>query len=183
MENFKNFQWWYTLVITLAVSILLALQPDASQTTGFVVPMILLLLDKADKSVIRYSVSILISVIPLISWIYIDSLPPIAYVEGIIMMVKNLGTVWLLIGIYSLALLPLPFIILPSKCYRLISFCLGLYFIIILISTVFGNFPVPLMGYGISPIIGYFIAITWFLEVNTKALNINFKDNLSRPNL
>lgn len=35
---------------------------------------------------------------------------------------------------------------------------------IILISTLFGNFPVPLMGYGISPIVGYFISITWLIK-------------------
>ena len=27
--------------------------------------------------------------------------------------------------------------------------------------TFLGNFPMPIMGYGISPIIGYIIAITW----------------------
>ncbi|SNS72287.1 hypothetical protein SAMN05446037_101877 [Anaerovirgula multivorans] len=164
----KIFNWWHSMTITIAVSILLALQPDASQTTGFIFPMIILLLSKANKSVIRYSITSLISVIPIISWIFIDSLPPIDYVEEIVLIVKNLGAVWFLIGIGSLALLPLPFIIFPSKNYRLISMCLGLYFIIIIISTLFGNFPVPLMGYGISPIIGYFIAITWLLKVNTK---------------
>ena len=47
---------------------------------------------------------------------------------------------------------------------QLPSMCVGLYFIIILISTFWGNFPVPLMGYGISPIIDYFIAITWYAK-------------------
>ncbi|SCY54466.1 cell division protein [Alkaliphilus peptidifermentans] len=168
----KILNWWYSMIITIAISILLALQPDASQTTGFIFPMIILLLSKANKSVIRYSIISLISVIPIISWIFIDSLPPIDYVEEIVLMVKNLGAVWFLIGISSLALLPLPFIIFPSKNYRLVSICLGLYFIIILISTLFGNFPVPLMGYGISPIIGYFIAITWLLKVNTKVFKL-----------
>jgi len=164
----KVLNWWYSMIITILVSILLALQPDASQTTGFIFPMTILLFSKTNKSIIRYSCISLILVIPVISWIFIDSLPPVDYVEEIVSMVKNLGTVWFIIGICSLALLPLPFIIFPSKNYRLISMCLGLYFIIILISTLFGNFPVPLMGYGISPIIGYFIAITWLLKVNIK---------------
>ena len=30
-----------------------------------------------------------------------------------------------------------------------------------MIVTLFGNFPMPIMGYGISPVIGYLIAITW----------------------
>lgn len=164
----KVLNWWYSMIITIAVSILLVLQPDASQTTGFIFPMIIILLSKANKSIIRYSLISLISVIPIISWIFIDSLPPVDYVENIVLMVKNLGSVWFLLGIASLSLLPIPFIIFPSKSYRLISRSLGLYFTIILISTLFGNFPVPLMGFGISPIIGYFIAITWLIKVNTK---------------
>ena len=30
-----------------------------------------------------------------------------------------------------------------------------------MIVTLVGHFPMPIMGYGISPIIGYLIAITW----------------------
>ena len=67
-------------------------------------------------------------------------------------------------GVISLVLLPLSFILFPPQKFRLLSMCLGLYFTIILISTLFGNFPVPLMGYGVSPIIGYFIAITWLVK-------------------
>lgn len=168
----KILNWWYSMIVTIAVSILLALQPDASQTTGFVYPMAILLLSKANKSVIRYIFIGLISIIPIICWIFIDSLPPVDYVEDIVLMVQNLGTVWHLIGITSLALLPLPFIILATKNYKLISTCLGLYFTIILISTLFGNFPVPLMGYGISPIIGYLIALTWLLKFNTNGVRL-----------
>lgn len=163
----KVFNWWYSMIITIFVSILLALQPDASQITGFVVPMSILLLSKANKSIIRYSLIFLLFLFPIISWIYIDSLPPVDYVEEIILMVKVISRVWFMIGIGSLGLLPLPFIIFPAKNYRLLSMCLGFYFIIILMSTLFGNFPVPLMGYGISPIIGYFVAITWLVKVNT----------------
>ncbi len=172
----KVLNWWYSMIITIAVSILLVLQPDASQTTGFIFPMIIILLSKANKSIIRYSLISLISVIPIISWIFIDSLPPVDYVENIVLMVKNLGSVWFLLGIASLSLLPIPFIIFPSKSYRLISRSLGLYFTIILISTLFGNFPVPLMGFGISPIIGYFIAITWLIKV--RKINGNLEEPL-----
>lgn len=37
---------------------------------------------------------------------------------------------------------------------------LGLYFLMTILVTFVGHFPMPIMGYGISPIIGYLIAIT-----------------------
>jgi len=73
---------------------------------------------------------------------------------------KNMGLIWLIIGVISLAILPIPFILFPPKNLKLPSVCVGLYFVIILGSTLLGNFLVPLMGYGISPIIGYYIEIT-----------------------
>lgn len=156
--------WWFPVIITIAVSILLALQPDASQATGFIIPMILILTSKANKNTTRYIVASLIFAIAIMTWIFIDSLPPVDHVEEILSMVKNLGLAWFVFGIGSLVLLPLPFVLFPSKNYRLVSKCVGIYFIIIILSTMFGNFPVPLMGYGISPIIGYFIGSTWLLK-------------------
>lgn len=73
-----------------------------------------------------------------------------------------MGSMWLTMGMISLIILPIPFILFPPKNLRLPSICLGLYFIIISASTLLGNFPVILRGYGVSLIIGYFIAITWY---------------------
>lgn len=41
------------------------------------------------------------------------------------------------------------------------AFSLGCYFSLILLAILFGNFPAMVMGYGISPIIGYFIGLIW----------------------
>ena len=160
--QFKN--WWISVVITIVISILLTLQPDASQLTAFIIPMIILLWSKINNKHFRYIIIILLSILAIISWIFLDSLPPVSYVEKIVNMVSNMGIIWLVLGICSLVILPLPFILFPSKNSKLLSICIGIYFIIILISTLFGNFPVPLMGYGISPIIGYFISITWLIK-------------------
>lgn len=75
-------------------------------------------------------------------------------------------------------LIPLiPFIFFPPENLKLPSICVGLYFIIILISTLFGNFPVPLMGYGISPIIGCFILISWYIraKITEQYSNITYQ--------
>ncbi|MGF7057020.1 hypothetical protein [Brassicibacter mesophilus] len=80
------------------------------------------------------------------------------------------------IGVVSLVILPIPFILFPPKNYKLPSICIGLYSAILLFSTLFGNFSVPLMGYGFSPIIGYFISIMWYTKLKIKS-QLSYKAN------
>lgn len=157
-------EWWFSAAITIVISILLTLQPDASTLTAFAISMLMLLWNKINNNIFRFCIVVLLSALIIISWVFLDGLPPVLYVENIVRLVANMGIIWLSLGVISLVILPLPFIFFSPKEYKLLSVSIGMYFIIILISTLFGNFPVPLMGYGVSPIIGYFIAITWFAK-------------------
>ena len=156
--------WRFSAAVAIVISILLALQPDASMLTAFAIPMIMLLWNKINNNIFRSCIVVLLSAMIIISWVFLDGLPPVSYVENIVSLVANMGIIWLSLGVISLLILPLPFIFFSPKKYKLLSVSIGMYFIIILISTLFGNFPVPLMGYGVSPIIGYFISITWLTK-------------------
>jgi hypothetical protein len=57
----------------------------------------------------------------------------------------------------------MPFFLFPPNSAKPLSFSLGIYFLISLLSSFFGNFPVPIIGYGTSPFIGYLIAISWYV--------------------
>jgi cell division protein FtsW (lipid II flippase) len=154
----------FTVVITMAISILLAIQPDASQLTGFSIPMMIILCSNTNKKCLRTFIVGILSILIILSWVFLDTLPAVDYVERIVNLLANMGLIWLIVGVISLAILPIPFILFPPKNLKLPSICVGLYFIIILVSTLFGNFPIPLMGYGISPVIGYYIPITWYAK-------------------
>lgn len=167
--------WWISTIITILISIIIALQPDASQTTAFIVPMIIILSSKITNNYLRLTISIVLSIIGFLSWKYLDNLSPVSYVENIVKMVGIIGIGWYISGIISLIILPLPFIIFSPKSDKLISLCVGMYYIMILISTMFGNFPVPLMGYGISPMLGYFSALAWLISA------INSVSSISEP--
>ncbi|GAA0127138.1 hypothetical protein UT300019_30420 [Clostridium sp. CTA-19] len=161
----KNNSWWKVAIITIFISIVLFIQPDASQLSGFAIPMIFMLYKNGDKRIFSTIISVGLFILVILSWIHLDSLSPVSYVEEILNLVANMGQVWFLLGIVSLVILPTPFILFPPKKLKLPSICIGIYFIIIIISTFFGNFPVPLMGYGISPIIGYIISIIWYTKL------------------
>lgn len=168
----KKTNGWISLIISIGVSLLLALQPDASQTTAFIIPMAIILFNNIKNNSVRYSVLGVFFLITIFSWIYLDTLPPVAYVEDILKMVAEMGIVWFAIGIASLVILPFPFILFPPQNAKLLSRCLGLYFIVVLLSTRVGNFPIPLMGYGISPILGYSIAIAWLINAKSHLLKV-----------
>lgn len=155
---------WITTLLTIFISVVLFVQPDASQLTGLSIPMLLILCNKTNNKGFRLFIIVIFSLLIIFSWIFIDSLQAVDYVENIVQLVANMGFIWLVFGIFSLILLLIPFIVFPPQKMKLPSVCVGLYFLIILVSTLFGNFPVPLMGYGISPIIGYFFAITWYTK-------------------
>lgn len=158
----------YAGVSALIILLVLFFQPDASQLTGFAIPtMIMLSLNTRSKK-IRFLITGVSVLFIVLSWIRLDHLPPVDYVERILMMVADMGGIWFVSGIISLAILPAPFLLFPPKHAVSVSRYIGCYYIVILLSTLFGNFPVPLMGYGISPIVGYYLSLTWYFKlINT----------------
>lgn len=150
------------LFISLVVLCFLLFQPDASQLTGFAISVMILLSSRTSSKKLRLFLITIFTLPVIFSWLNLDHLPPVSYVEGIVSMVAQMGMVWLICGTISLAILPMHFLIFPPQNAKLVSRCIGLYFILVIGSSWFGNFPVPIMGYGMSPIIGYSIAAIWY---------------------
>lgn len=153
---------------TILVSMILIFQPDASQITALGIPLMVMIYSRMNTRYLSIATITGLAAMIIMSWIYLDELPPVEYVEGIFSIVVSMGTIWMIMGVVSLLILPLPFLILPKPGYHLLSRCIGLYFLLILIAPVFGNFPVPVMGYGVSPIIGYVTGITWLLKPSAR---------------
>jgi hypothetical protein len=60
----------------------------------------------------------------------------------------------------SLALLPLPFFAGRDDSTTPTTRALGAYLVVCIVVPLVRPFPVPLLGFGLSPIIGYFIALS-----------------------
>ena len=154
--------FWFGCSVALGILLILFLQPDASQLSGFAIPVMLLLGRRTESKIVRYTLYCIFSSFVVFSWIFLDHLPPVSYVERILDMVAGMGVVWLVLGVISLVLLPTPFLLFPPKNAKPISRYIGCYYIIVILSTFLGNFPVPFMGYGVSPIIGYYLSLLWY---------------------
>ncbi|PGM55871.1 cell division protein [Bacillus sp. AFS053548] len=159
----KSRPFWLTFSFALIYTVLLLFQPDASQLTAFTISISFLLLNiKKNKSVQILLLIVFILLITL-SWSHLDQLAPVSYVEDILSLVKGMGIGWLVLAVISLLILLMPFFLFPPNSAKPLSFSLGIYFSISILSSFFGNFPVPIMGYGTSPFIGYLIAISWYV--------------------
>jgi hypothetical protein len=151
------------IVGALAISLLLFLQPDASQFTGFSVAIGCCMLQKnhgrAFPSAGKAIVCGALFVLSALSWRLSDNLPPVDYVEGVLALLGHVSSVLYLVGLLSLCLIPILLFALSSHPMKAPSLCIALYYASIIAAPLFGSYPVPFMGYGLSPIVGYFIAL------------------------
>ena len=149
----------YVIGLTFITLVILLFHPDAGQLTAFACATAIIIWKKISNKMIKLLSIALTVVFGIVSWVFLDDLAPVPYVEHIIFLVADLGNIWLILGILSLLLLVFPFFFYGKK--SITSLSLGVYFLMTMIVTLVGNFPMPVMGYGISPVIGYLIAITW----------------------
>src|SRR5690606_14671220 len=94
------------------------------------------------------------------SWMRHDPLVPVPHVEGILGLAQRSGMPWLIASIAALALLPLPFFLGSDHERTPTIRALGAYFVACILVPLVRHYPVPLLGFGVSPIIGYTIALS-----------------------
>jgi hypothetical protein len=149
------------LAITAIAGIILALQPDAAQATSFAAACAVVVLIGAGTKQPRHVVATvaLLLVVSAASFIRRDPLPPVAHVEEIFGVVASGGTGPAAVATAALLLLPMPFFVAWYRHRRPPALALGVYVAMTVLAPAWGTFPVPVMGYGASPILGYFIAL------------------------
>jgi cell division protein FtsW (lipid II flippase) len=160
-------------LLSLTVGALLMIQPDAAQATGFTLAAVTLFLVKRRRlGVMEWLGVISLCGFLIATWHRIDSLGAVPHVEGIVGLAATLSPMLAVAAVASLALVVLPFVIVskycgdPNDCATALG--LGFYFVGVLLATLSGRFPVPLLGYGASAIIGYFVALGWLLRMVSK---------------
>ncbi|XOV73998.1 MAG: hypothetical protein ACFHWZ_10315 [Phycisphaerales bacterium] len=154
----------WSAVIGALVAAILFIQPDAGQAFAFAAGWIVVSLRNRDPwARCSIAVVILAAVGVLLRG---DDLQPVPHVEGIVGLARELGSVWLVAAILSLALPPVALVFDPD---RRTTFAIGLYVAATLLAAWIGHFPVPFMGHGVSPILGYYFALGTLLWVNGEA--------------
>ena len=148
------------LAISAASAIILALQPDAAQTTSLAAASAVVLIYARREPMHKVLLGVaLLLVVSGVSFIRHDPLPPVAHVEEIFGVVASRGPGWAVMATVALLLLPVPFLAAWYRHRKPAALALGVYVAATLLAPAWGTFPVPVMGAGASPILGYFIAL------------------------
>jgi hypothetical protein len=138
-------------------------QPDAGQATALGVAAAWLLVKEASSPVAR-ALGIANAAAIAIAWMRPDPLPPAPFVEDIVAVAFRgaplVGVVALLsmipIVLAPLASTPASAAAPPGKSARV---GLALYLAGTIVAPAFGEFPVPLLGFGPSPVVGAFLGL------------------------
>ncbi|MBJ7510998.1 hypothetical protein [Brevundimonas sp.] len=145
----------------VAALILLVAQPDASQTTTLAAVLILVAAVRAPGRGMKAGLILFAGLAAAAAWMRPDPLQPVAEVEEIVGLAFQVSP---LIGSLALILLAV-FAAVPATLTRpdarlklagaALSLCLAAW----AVTPLFGAFPVPLVGVGMSPILGAWLGV------------------------
>ena len=146
--------WVTSAIVALVVLLVLLLQPDAAQAAAFCAAWVGMAgVRRGWKAPPVIIVSFLVAAACLLRR---DPLEPVPHVEGIVGMAASQGSILAAAALLSLAALPLAFVLFLE---RPVGIVLALYTVGTLSAAWLGNYPVPILGYGVSPVLGYYGAV------------------------
>lgn len=149
-------------VAGLAALVLLVIQPDASQATTLAAVAVLVALAAFPRAPVRIAVLGVAAALAGMAWLRPDPLEPVAEVEGIFGLALALSP-WLAAAagllLAGVAGLPVLWGLRGSATERLAGAALGLCLLLWAVMPFLGAFPAPLLGLGMSPIIGAWLGV------------------------
>lgn len=135
--------------------VLLLLQPDAAQAASFCAAWIVIAAFRRGRR--ATAVMVVSLLLALACVLRPDPLEPVPHVEGIVGMAAAGGPALAVAALLSLAVLPLAQALFLE---RQVGLVLAIYTAGLLVAAWLGHHPVPVLGYGVSPILGYYFAVT-----------------------
>lgn len=150
------------LVLAVAATALLAAQPDAAQATAVALGATAAM----HRDPWRLAAALLTGALAAWSWSRPDPLPLVPSVEGVIGLAQRAwGTAGLVAGVGAVGMIPaaaLERALHDARDPRIddaVALGLAAYLVGICAAPVYGNFPVPVMGYGASHVLGVSLAL------------------------
>jgi len=142
-------------VSLLSAGLALLLQPDAAQLTALAVASIPVLVASTHRPVAKLLIALSLLVAVYVGWTLPDPLAPVDHVEGLLRLAASFGA--LALGGAVLAAV-IPSLTMWRLSFRLRSaglLAVGLYYIVLIGLAPLEVTPVPLLGFGAGPIVGY----------------------------
>ena len=142
-----------TVIVT---AIALVLQPDASQLTAFALAMLVLLAASKSHLLLRGALLAVLLCCVVVAWKIPDPLAPVRYVEGVFTLAAEVSTIALLAALIVAALPVMAFALIARTTRSTGALAVATYYAALLALAPLQVTPVPLLGFGAGPILGYF---------------------------
>ena len=140
-----------------AAAIALVLQPDASQLSAFALAMLVLLAASRAHLLLRVALLAVLLCCAVVAWHTPDPLAPVRYVEGVFNLAAEVSPFALLAALIFAAL-PVMAILWVARAMRSNgALAVATYYASLLALAPLQVTPVPLLGFGAGPILGYFL--------------------------
>lgn len=162
---FANLHWrlqfsaYANVLLVLVFAALLALQPDVSQLMAFSLAVLFVVWHRAGDLVLKLGISLVLGLLCYWCRQQPDPLQPVSYVEGVIQLAGSAGIAPMLAAILSVALIPICLFYAGIKRSSPELMPIALYYIVIMICAYLGLTPMPLIGFGAGPVLGYFLLL------------------------
>ncbi len=144
--------------VLMGAAVVLCFQPDVSQLTAFSAAVLPLLWQHRNKPFWTAASILLLAASITRCLLFPARVEPVTYCEGILSMLGECSPMLLPVGILSLVMIPAFF---AFRFYRLRQphlLSLAAYYAAALLFILTGEYPVLFMGFGLSPVVGYFLA-------------------------
>lgn len=150
-------RWVPSVAVAIMSSIILLLQPDAAQAASFAAGWVVLAVTEPGRTGRgRRGMIVAVAALAAASLLRTDPLGPVPHVEGIVGMAAAKGLPWAAAGVASLLVVPASLAWSRGRPET----ALAAYTITTLFAAWLGHHPVPILGFGVSPILGYYLALT-----------------------
>jgi hypothetical protein len=151
---------WWSWALAFAGQAVLVAQPDASQATAFGAGLAVLAVVAPAPRPWRIGLVLLASGLALVSWFRPDPLEAVAEVEEIIALAIAVSPVLAVLAVTLIAgASAAPALAARGTPAGDVGLALSAYMLAAAATTVLGAFPVPLLGVGMSPILGFWLGV------------------------
>lgn len=154
--------WVVLIAVPLVILCALAVQPDASQATAFAAATAVIVMFRIPSMPVRLAMMAGMAVLVVVTWLRPDPLASVPEVEEILALAYGLSPALAFLGvglIAATATAPALAVRSAEPDARAAGYALTTYIAVCAAVTVAEAFPMPLLGVGMSPIVGFWLAI------------------------
>jgi hypothetical protein len=144
---------WHHAIL-MAAALVLVRQPDAAQATAFCVAALTVLLRLPGSALARVLTGCVLVLSVILPWAQPDPLAPVPYVEGVFV-VALAASPWLFAVAVCAAIAPVLALLRLARAGQRGAGAVAGYYATILMLAPLQVTPVPLLGFGAGPILGY----------------------------